>query len=758
MPASKKKAGGGFQSFGLTTQVYKGVMKKGYRLPTPIQRKCIPLIIEGKDVVAMARTGSGKTAAFLIPLLEKLKCHSVVAGARALVLSPTRELAAQTMKFTKELGKFTDLRSVLILGGDSMEDHFSAIHNNPDIIIATPGRFLHLVVEMDLKLSSVEYVVFDEADRLFELGFLEQLKEILSRLPENRQTLLFSATLPKKLVEFAQAGLSNPTLVRLDVESKLSDQLKLSFFTVREDDKPALLLHILHHVIPEGHQTVLFTETKHHVEYLNLLCTAAGVNCSYIYSSLDQAARKINVTKFVNKEAGLLIVTDVAARGIDIPLLDNVINYNFPATPKLFVHRVGRVARAGRSGVAYSMVANDEVAHLLDLHLFLNREIKNTTEFSSVDEDGVVGGVPQSVIDDQEEFVRSVHTTSFDLASAKQVADNAHKHYIKSRVAPSNDAIRRTKDFPVTLLPHPSLRPSSSPVEAKKDSLLESIRGYRPQQTIFEVAASRTKSVAAQVMKSKRQYHGQVIKTTTQQKSISSKPSMATKSDTPEMSTDQDLESFISITPWEQKKSRKTKTKEFHDDEHYVPYTPADLHTERGLSLGMSGFEQQAAGAVLDLTQDEERDMKKTKSIKKWDRKRKRFIGESETTKKKKLKTESGHWIDATYKSGIYEEWKSKHKVAQLCEGQPESSETHPLPQQRRRGKWHTKGSQQAIKGSAKRELRNADEILQLRKKASRNRYKQMGKRDRSKRRQQKSNTSSTHQTKIRNNSKGRKR
>nr|XP_054768053.1 ATP-dependent RNA helicase DDX54-like [Lytechinus pictus] len=161
----KKKKSGGFQSMGLSHAVFKGIMKKGYKIPTPIQRKCIPIIMEGQDVVGMARTGSGKTAAFLLPMLERLQRRSAQSGARALILSPTRELALQTLKFTKELSRYMDLRSEVILGGDRMDDQFAALHENPDILIATPGRLLHVLVEMDLKLMQVEYVVFDEADR-----------------------------------------------------------------------------------------------------------------------------------------------------------------------------------------------------------------------------------------------------------------------------------------------------------------------------------------------------------------------------------------------------------------------------------------------------------------------------------------------------------------------------------------------------------------------------------------------------------------
>merc|ERR1740128_807581 len=336
-------------------------MKKGYKVPTPIQRKSIPVILDGKDTVAMARTGSGKTACFLLPLFEKLKCRTAKSGARALVLSPTRELALQTLRFCKELGRFTGLTYSCVLGGDAMEKQFAAIHTNPDVLFATPGRFVHICMEMNLRLTSVEYVVFDEADRLFEMGLGDQLREILGRLPDTRQTVLFSATLPKMLVDFAKAGLSDPTLVRLDVESKIPDTLKLAFLQSRADSKDAVLLHLLKNVIPAGQQTIVFAATRYHVEYLQVLLALAEVSATYIYSQLDPAARKINAAKFGTRKVRVMVVTDLAARGIDIPLLDNVINYQFPAKSKLFVHRVGRVARAGRH----------ELAYYVDLQLFL---------------------------------------------------------------------------------------------------------------------------------------------------------------------------------------------------------------------------------------------------------------------------------------------------------------------------------------------------------------------------------------------------
>lgn len=305
---------GQFQGMGLSYPVIKGITKRGYKIPTPVQRKTIPLIMEGRDVVAMAKTGSGKTACFLIPMFEKLQSRQPTVNARALILSPTRELAIQTFKFIKEIGKFMDLKTILVLGGDPINSQFSAIHSCPDVIVATPGRFLHLCVEMDLKLSSVrkcalkrwwwipnnllvilslrsEYVVFDEADRLFEMGFGEQLNETLSRLPESRQMVMFSATLPKVLVDFAKAGLNDPILIRLgkccmwwvsrltlqilnslwfpDVESKLPEKLQLKFIHVRPEERYSALISILKYIVMTGSQTVVFVGTQHHVDLVS---------------------------------------------------------------------------------------------------------------------------------------------------------------------------------------------------------------------------------------------------------------------------------------------------------------------------------------------------------------------------------------------------------------------------------------------------------------------------------------------------------
>ncbi len=377
----KKKKGAAFQSFDLAPHIYKGVMKMGYKLPTPIQRRSIPIILDGHDVVAMARTGSGKTAAFTIPLLQKLnhhyRAHNVLRTAagsasnvRAIIISPTRELAMQTNKVLGQIGRFTDLRACLLIGGESMESQFQALSEDPDIIVATPGRLVHHIQEVKFTLTNVKYLVFDEADRLFEMGFAVQINQILQQTSEDRQTCLFSATMPKALAEFSRAGLRNPVTIRLDSESKISPDLDISFFSLRTREKLGALHHLLNEVIPSDQQAMIFAATRHHVELLENIIKRAGITCTSIYGHLDSEARKINIDSFHNRESRIMVVTDLAARGIDIPLLDNVVNFDFPAKPKLFIHRCGRVARAGRRGTAYSFVSNSEIPYLLDLFLF----------------------------------------------------------------------------------------------------------------------------------------------------------------------------------------------------------------------------------------------------------------------------------------------------------------------------------------------------------------------------------------------------
>ena len=526
--------GGGFQSLGLNPNLLKAITRKGYTVPTPIQRKTVPLILNEKDVVGMARTGSGKTAAFIVPMIEKLKAHSQKVGARALIMSPSRELALQTLQVVKEMGRGTDLRSVLLVGGDSLEEQFALMAGNPDVVIATPGRFLHLMVEMGLDLSSIRYVVFDEADRLFEMGFAAQLTEILHALPAQRQTLLFSATLPKSLVEFARAGLQDPVLVRLDAESKVSPDLQSVFFTVKSSEKEGALLHMLQDILkvptggeieppldaegqtktskkrkregaegkstkqgPSPHSTIIFAATKHHVEYLAQLLRLAGYAVSHIYGSLDQIARKEQVQGFRSGQTNILVVTDVAARGIDIPILANVINYDFPPQPKIFVHRVGRTARAGQKGWSYSLLHDADLPYLLDLQLFLGKRLvvgranTDTINFSS---DVTMGGLHRDRMQNSCEWVSKTLEENVDVHALRSVAMKGEKLYLRTRNCASSESAKRARAIVGsnrwTEL-HPLFNDESDNLELDREKMLARVGGFRPQESVFEITARR---------------------------------------------------------------------------------------------------------------------------------------------------------------------------------------------------------------------------------------------------------------------------
>ena len=491
-PKKSKSKGVGFQTLGLSRAVYGGVLRLGYKVPTPIQRKTLPLALSGKDLVAMARTGSGKTAAFLIPLVEALGAHSSVYGARGVVLSPTRELAQQTYKFALAFAKLTSLRICLLQGGDRLDAQFEALANNPDIVIATPGRLVHVLAEVrDLSLQRVQVLVFDEADRLFELGFAAQLQEVLRHVPQQRQTMLFSATMPKQLMEFAQAGLQNPELVRLDTETKVSENLKLAFFRVRPREKPAALMFLLTEMIPAEQQTIVFAATRHHVEFLAALMAKEGLAFSVAYGSMDMESRKINIEKFRKRRTRFLVVTDVAARGIDIPLLNNVVNYDFPSKPKLFVHRVGRAARQGRSGTAFSFATNDEMAYVVDLHLFLGRKLslERTSGYSLAEMTPQMvdcGRLPQHLLDAEVEKVNKVLDATAEAPGLMKSMKNAHDLYVKTRQDASTRSIRRVKEIQ-NLGIHPLFLELIQGDEIVIENALQSIKSFRPQQTVFEV-------------------------------------------------------------------------------------------------------------------------------------------------------------------------------------------------------------------------------------------------------------------------------
>ncbi|KAG9286488.1 hypothetical protein G9A89_014654 [Geosiphon pyriformis] len=734
----KKKKSGGFQTMGLSYPVYKAIFHKGYKVPTPIQRKTIPLIIDGSDVVGMARTGSGKTAAFLIPMFEKLKTHSAKFGARAIILSPSRELALQTQKVCKELGKYTDLRSCILVGGDSLDEQFAMIASNPDILIATPGRLLHLIVEMELELLTVEYVVFDEADRLFEMGFSVQLHEILHRLPASRQTLLFSATLPKTLADFAKAGLQDPTLIRLDVDSKISQDLEMAFFTVKQTEKEAGLLFILSEVIKvplsknapsssgstEGkpkdkkknqtlnqmlpHQTIIFVSTKHHVEYIGNLLSEAGYQTSYIYGSLDQSARQIQINNFREGQTNILIVTDVAARGIDIPILENVINYDFVDSSKIFVHRVGRTARAGRPGWAYSLLTSEELPYLLDLQLFLGRPLKIQYDPASppnYSSDIVVGRFPQDSIDSNLEWVKSKLYEGSNLQILQNVAKNGYKLYSKSRTSAAPESYTRAKKElagEISGNVHPLFAKHVDCREKDRLNFINSISNFRPNETIFEIGnrGNKKASEAGQIMKKRRErkaiaaYKSDGKRPNQNSSTLSHQLNDLSKNALDFMLDDNIIDSMSSVTrkrkDESESKAKKRRKENYRDDEHYIPHYQTDANTEKGYSMTQgSSFAQQAQKAILDPKGDERSTILSKKNTLRWDARKKNFVRGLGTgsDNKKLIKSESGAKLPATYKSGRFKDWQHQNKLEIPRTGERENGTTQVINKKFRHNK-----------------------------------------------------------------------
>jgi ATP-dependent RNA helicase DDX54/DBP10 len=619
---ARKFSPGSFKTMNFMPSLMKAIVRKGFRQPTPIQRKCIGPLLEDRDVVGMARTGSGKTAAFVLPMVQKLKAHSVKVGARGLVLAPTRELALQTFLFIKAMTKFTDLRSIVLMGGDSFDEQFTSLASNPDIIVASPGRLLHLCIEAKYSLSTVEYVVFDEADRLFEMGFAEQLHELLALMPSTRQTALFSATLPRSLVDFAAAGLSNPLLIRLDADTKLSEDLRNVFLAVQTESKDSMLLYLLKNVVNTTEQlTIVFAATKHHVEYLQELLKSYGFKVGYIYGSLDQEAREQAIINFRNGVWSILIVTDVAARGIDIPLLDNVINYDFPCKPKLFVHRVGRAARAGRSGVAYSLVAPDELPYLIDLQLFLGQKLLLASSTSSISESSSLLGTPmQEWMDEEEEMIRQKIATVPFLEDLKRVTKNAYKLYYKTRSPASPESHASSKVFlqkmSVTACLHPVFKDLISSAARAQVDMVSAIRGYKPKQA--HLALEMPTTFVPMKIRGKR------------------------------------------IVPSDEVSTEKGGYK---DDEFYLPYTKASNFSaaeDRGYSVKDASFVTQASQAVFDLGFTEDlRKNKKPHNAKNMDRQKLNTL-----SNQKRIKTDHGTSVPATFKTDIYQKWQKKTRMA----------------------------------------------------------------------------------------------
>jgi ATP-dependent RNA helicase RhlE len=353
-----------FKSLGLSTPLLKAINKQGYTNPTPIQQKAIPVILEGKDVLASAQTGTGKTAGFTLPMLQKLSQGQQYRKRpiRALVLTPTRELAAQVHNNVQAYSKFLDIRSAVIFGGVNQKPQVATIRNGVDILIATPGRLLDLQNQGIVSLAKIEILVLDEADRMLDMGFLRDIKKIISLMPRRRQNLLFSATFSKEIKKLAGDFLHHPVLVEATPENSTVDAIDQKVYRVAKKLKTELLIKL----ISEGNwkQVLVFSRTKHGANKLSKKLVGAGISSAAIHGNKSQAARTKALSGFKKSTIRVLVATDIAARGLDIPLLPHVVNFELPNVSEDYVHRIGRTGRAGAKGQAISLVSADETSYL----------------------------------------------------------------------------------------------------------------------------------------------------------------------------------------------------------------------------------------------------------------------------------------------------------------------------------------------------------------------------------------------------------
>ena len=365
-----------FKTLGLTDALLKAISKKGYTEPSPIQAKAIPPILEGKDVLASAQTGTGKTAGFTLPMLQLLSQEPPLRKrpVRALILTPTRELAAQVFENVKEYSEFLDIRSSVIFGGVNQNPQVRQLKQGVDVLIATPGRLLDLQGQGLLSLSKIEFFVLDEADRMLDMGFLRDIERVMKLIPEKRQNLMFSATFSKDIKKLAHGILNRPVQVEATPENTAVEAISQKVYRVAKDLKTGLIIKL----ILDGNwdQVLVFTRTKHGANRLTKKMVSAGITAAAIHGNKSQGARTKALAGFKDGSIRVLVATDIAARGLDIPLLPYVINFELPNISEDYVHRIGRTGRAGASGQAISLVSADETSYLAGIEKLIDEKIQ----------------------------------------------------------------------------------------------------------------------------------------------------------------------------------------------------------------------------------------------------------------------------------------------------------------------------------------------------------------------------------------------
>ena len=371
-----------FEKLNLITPITLALEHEGYKTPTPIQEQAIPIILEGKDLLGCAQTGTGKTAAFAIPILQQLyntradnKGHHYI---KSLILTPTRELAMQISESFTAYGKNCGLRHTVVFGGVSQYRQVTALKQGVDILVATPGRLLDLMNQGFIRLDKISIFVLDEADRMLDMGFIQDIKKIISKIPAKRQTLMFSATMPFDISKLADSILSNPEKVSVTPPSSTVDTISQHVYHVEKSNKKNLLIHLLSDTSIKS--ALIFTRTKHGADKVAKELHQTGIRAEAIHGNKSQSARTLAMSNFKAKKTRILVATDIAARGIDVDELSHVINFELPDVPETYIHRIGRTGRAGLSGIALSFCSHEERQNLRDIRKLILKDIPVVTD------------------------------------------------------------------------------------------------------------------------------------------------------------------------------------------------------------------------------------------------------------------------------------------------------------------------------------------------------------------------------------------
>ncbi len=372
-----------FNELGLKAELLSSIKKQGYTTPTPIQAKAIPVVLSGRDILAGAQTGTGKTAAFTLPLLQRLSQNGQKGRhPRALVLTPTRELAAQVGESVETYGENLTLRSTVIFGGVGINPQKERLKEGVDILVATPGRLLDHAGQKTVNLSQVEVLILDEADRMLDMGFIHDIRKVLKLLPKKRQNLLFSATYSKDIKQLADSLLHKPEFIEVARRNTTAETVAQKVHHVAKSQKRYLLSHLIKK--GDWHQVLVFTRTKHGANRLAKQLNTDGITASAIHGNKSQSARTRALAEFKSGDIQVLVATDIAARGLDIDKLPHVVNFELPNVPEDYVHRIGRTGRAGSNGVALSLVSEDEHKYLAGIERLIKRKITVETKIDFV--------------------------------------------------------------------------------------------------------------------------------------------------------------------------------------------------------------------------------------------------------------------------------------------------------------------------------------------------------------------------------------